>query len=144
MLDAVEAAIVRKKRKAYKMNIKARAQAKKMNAVDVALQTTLAETRSALDGEIVSFGNSKIALQTFLQGQYKSRTLIRKSMHITIPDASEFCMNPHPTPGKNITADMQINYLKHLPYLMIDEDLQHPMAPTVRRLPVISEAYLNP
>jgi hypothetical protein len=37
ILDAVEAAVVRKKRKTAKMNEKARAQAKKMNAVDVAL-----------------------------------------------------------------------------------------------------------
>jgi hypothetical protein len=130
MLDAVEAAIVRIKWKADKMNVKARAQAKKMNAVDVALQTTLAETRSALDGEIASFSNSKITLRTFLQDQYKSRTLIRKSIYSSIPEASEFCMkkkpfrlrmNPHPTPGKKITADMQITYyLKRLLYLMID------------------------
>jgi hypothetical protein len=67
MSDAVEAAIVRKKRKVDKTNVKARAQAKKMNAVDVALQTTLAETRSALDDETASFGNSKITLRTVLQ-----------------------------------------------------------------------------
>ncbi len=68
--NTVEAAIVRKKRKADKMNVKVRAQSKKMNAVDVALQTTLVETRMALDGEIASFGNSKITLRTFLQDQY--------------------------------------------------------------------------
>ena len=161
MLDAVEAAIVRKKRKAAKMNAKARAQAKKMNDVDVALQTTLAETRSALDGEIASFGTSKITLRTFLQDQYRSRTLIRKSIYTSIPEASEFRMkkkpfklrmNPHPTPGNKITTDMEITYLKRLLYLMIDEDRLRPMEPTlsvgdiqlVRRLPVISEAYLNP
>ena len=161
MLDAVESAIVRKKRKADKMDAKARAQAKKMNAVDVALQTTLAETRSALDGEIASFGNSKLALRTYLQDQYKSPTLIRKSIYTSIPEASEFRMkkkpfrlrmNPHPTPGNKITADMQMTYLKRLLYLMIDEDRLRPMEPSlsagdtqlVRRLPVISEAYLNP
>jgi hypothetical protein len=61
-------------------------------------------------------------------------------------------VNPHPTPGTKITADMQITYLKRLLYLMIDKDLLRPMEPTVsagdtqlvRRLPVISEAYLNP
>ena len=57
MLDAVEAAVVRKKRKADAMQKKARAQAKKMVEADVALQTTLADSRSALDGEIASYGN---------------------------------------------------------------------------------------
>jgi hypothetical protein len=161
MLDAVEAAVLRKKRKADAMQKKARAHAKKMVEVDVALQTTLAESRSALDGEIVSYGNSKISLRTFLQEQFKSRKLLRNNLYNTIPVASEFRMkkkpytlrmNPHPTPGANITTDMQISYLKRLLYVMIDEDLQRPLEPQaraedtqlVRRLPVISQTYLNP
>ncbi len=52
MLDAVEAAVVRKKRKAAQMQAKAKAQAKKMNAVDVALQTTLCDTKTALNEEV--------------------------------------------------------------------------------------------
>jgi hypothetical protein len=147
MLDAVEAAVV------------ARAQAKKMVEVDVALQTSLAESRSALDGEIASYGNSKISLRTFLQEQFKSRKLLRNNLYNTIPDASEFRMkkkpyklrmNPHPTPGANITTEMQISYLIRLLYLMIDEDLQRPLehqarpedTQLVRRLPVISQTYL--
>ena len=159
--DAVEAALVRKKRKAAQMQAKARAHAKKMNAVDVALQTTLVESRSSLDGEIATFGKSKLSLRTFLQDQYKSRTLIRNSIYKSIPETSEFRMkqkpfklrmNPHPTPGQTLTAEMQITYLKRLLYVMIDEDRLRPMEQTVggentqlvRRLPVISEAYLNP
>jgi hypothetical protein len=89
-MDAVEAAVVRKKRKATKMNAKARAQAKKMNAVDVALQSTLAETITDLESEIASFANSKMALRNFLQDQYKSRVLLRNGLYKTIPTASEF------------------------------------------------------
>ncbi len=39
IVDAVEAAVVRKKREAAKLNDKARMQAKKMETVDVALTT---------------------------------------------------------------------------------------------------------
>jgi 3'-phosphoadenosine 5'-phosphosulfate (PAPS) 3'-phosphatase len=73
VLDAVEASVVRRKWKAAKMQAKAKAQAKKMNAVDVALQTTLVESIVDLDGEIKSFGESKQALRSFLQDQYKWR-----------------------------------------------------------------------
>jgi hypothetical protein len=160
-MDAVEAAVVRKNRKATKMNAKARAQAKKMNAVDVALQTTLAETTTDLDSEIASFGNSKMAVRTFLQDQYKSRVLLRNGLYNTIPTASEFRMknkpykirmNPHSTPGKKSNTDGQIDYLRRLLHVMIAEDLARPLEPTVRpedtqlvrRLPVISMKYLNP
>ncbi len=85
MLGAVEASIVRRKRKAAKMQAKAEAHAKKMNAVDVALQTTLVESLVDLDGEIKSFGESKQALRSFLQDQYKCRLLLRSGNFKTIP-----------------------------------------------------------
>ncbi len=122
-----------------------------MNAVDVALQTTLVESRSALDGEIASFSKSKIMLRTFFQDQYKSRTLIRNSIYTSIPETSEFRMKQKPFKLR-MNPEMQITYLKRLLYVMIDEDRLRPMEPTVgaentqlvRRLPVISQAYLNP
>ncbi len=136
-------------------------QAKKMNAVDVALTTQLAETTSALQHEIISFGNSKTALRTFLQEQFKCRMLLRKGLYASIPEVLEFrsttkpyklLMNPKPTTGNKITADSQISHLKRLLHRMIAEDLERPLAPTVgiqdtqliRRLPVIMEAYMNP
>ena len=60
--DAVEQATIRKKRKEDKKQAKARAQAKKMDNYDAAVETPLAESRSALDAEIASFGTAKIAL----------------------------------------------------------------------------------
>ena len=95
--DAVEAAVVRKQRKAAKMQAKAKAQAKKMIAVDVALQTTLCDTRTALNGEIASFGASKMPLLTFLQDQYRSRLLLQKGLYKTIPLLSEFRMKKNPS-----------------------------------------------
>jgi hypothetical protein len=61
--------------------------------------------------------------------------------NITIPDVSEIRMkkklfrlrmNLHPMPGKMITTDTRITHLKRILYLMIDEDLQRPLGPTVR------------
>jgi hypothetical protein len=161
ILDAVEAAVVRKKRKTAKMNQKARAQANKMNAVDVALTTTLAETTTDLDEEITSYGNSKGALRTYLQDQYKSRKFIHNGIYHSIPEVSEFRsstkpfklrMNPDPSSGTKVTTDMQISHRKRLLYLMISEDRERPLEATVghgdtqlvRRLPVIAHAYMNP
>ncbi len=155
------AAVVRKKRKAAKMNEKARAQAKKMNAVDVALTTTLAETTTDLDEEITSFGNSKGALRTYLQDQYKSRKFIHNGIYHSIPEVSEYRsstkpfklrMNPDRGTGTKVTTDMQNSHLKRLLYLMISEDRERPLHATVghgdtqliRRLPVIAHAYTNP
>ena len=143
------------------MQKQARAHANKMNAIDVALQTTLVATRRDLNGEIASFGNAKVALKTYLQDQFKSRVLLHNGVYKTIPTGSEFRMhkkphklrmNPHPAPGASSTTDMQIAYLKRLLYLMIAEDLKRPLETTlrpedtklVRRLPVISELFLNP
>ena len=61
-------------------------------------------------------------------------------------------MNPYVAPGQNMNTDKQISYLSRLLRVMLAEDLQRPLEPTVRledtqlvrRLPVISVAYLNP
>jgi hypothetical protein len=159
--DTVEAAVIRKQRKAAKMNAKARSQAKKMENVDSAVETTLAETCNDLEAEILSFGNAKGALRTYLQEQFKSRKLLHFGKYHTIPLMSEFRsrakpyalrMNPSPITGVRISTDMQITYLKNLLFAMIKEDLRRPLEATarpedtqlVRRLPVISEMFLNP
>jgi hypothetical protein len=156
--DTVEAALIRKQRKAAKMNAKARSQAKKMENVDSALETTLAETRNDLEGEIFSFGNAKGALRTYLQEQFKTRELLHFGKYNTIPLMSDFRsrakpyalrMNPSPVMGVKISTDMQITYLKNLLFAMIKEDLQRPLETTARpedtqlvqRLPVISEMF---
>jgi hypothetical protein len=134
-----------------------------MNAVDVALTTTLAETTTDLDEEITSFGNSTGALRTYLQDQYKSRKFIHNGIYhsTSIPEVSEYRsstkpfklrMNPDPGTGTKVTTDMQISHLKRLMYLMISEDRERPLHATVghgdtqliRRLPVIAHAYMNP
>jgi hypothetical protein len=69
---------------------KASAQAKQMEAVDVALNTTLADSTRDLEEEIASFGSSKTALRTFLQDQYRSRHLLHNGVYNTIPTTSEF------------------------------------------------------
>ena len=132
-----------------------------MDSYDAAVQTPLAESRSALDGEIASFGTAKIALKTYVLEQVKSRKLLHfgiyKSIGLTSPFRSgakpyAIRLNPNSKPGVKITTDMHITYLKDLLYVMIAEDLQRPNAATarpednklVRRLPVISELFLNP
>jgi hypothetical protein len=161
--DEVEGALVRTARKAAMKNKKAKAQAKKMEAVDVALNTSLAESTTDLAEEIATFDASKTALRTFLQDQYRSRLLLHDGNYDTIPTVSEFRstskpyklrMNPHPDTGKKTTLDEQIAYLQRLLYVMIEEDRHRDLqgqrtvgfenTQLVRRLPVISEAYLNP
>ena len=161
--DEVEAAVVRTSRKAAMKNKKAKAQAKRMEAVDVALNTSLAESTTDLAEEIATFGASKTALRTFLQDQYRSRHLLHDGNYDTIPTVSEFRstakpyklrMNPHPDKGRKTTTDEQIAYLQRLLHVMIEEDRQRDLqvqrtvgfetTQLVRRLPVISEAYLNP
>ena len=161
MADEVEAAVVRKTRKTALKRKKARAQAKKMEAVDVALQTSLAETPRALAEEMASFGLSKTSLRTYLLDQYRSRLLLHNGIYNTIPTTSEFRstakpyklrMNPHSTNGNKTTTDEHIAYLQRVLHVMIAEDLLRAQQRTVgfentnlvRRLPVISEAYLNP
>ncbi len=159
--DAVEAAVLRKKMKAKKMQKKARTQANKMGDFDVAQETVLAPTVAALNAEIATYRKAKIAVRTYLQEQYKSRRLLRNGKHNTIPSTSEFRqtvkpyalrMYPFPNEGGKITTDMQITYLTKLLHLMINEDLLRPFEPTarpeeqklVRRLPVLSEQHINP
>ena len=45
--------------------------AKKLDNFDAAVETPLAETRSALDAKVASFGNSKGALQTIYKTNSK-------------------------------------------------------------------------
>ncbi len=81
--DEVEGAVLRKARKTALKRKKARARAKKMEAVDVALHTALAETPRALAAEIASFGSSKTSLRTYLQDQYRSRLLLHHGIYNT-------------------------------------------------------------
>ena len=159
--DSVEAAVLRKQSKMKKIRERATAHAKKMMNFDVAVQTTLAETYSDLEGEMASFGKGKIALKTYLQEQFKSRKLLRDGKYNTIPIGSDFRskakpyplrMNPQPVEGVKVNNEMQIQYLKKLLHVMMAEDNLRPLEPTakpedaklVRQLPVISEQYLNP
>ncbi len=108
-------------------------------------------------------GNSKIALRTFLQHQFKSRKLQHNAMYTAIPEVSEYRSttkpfklrrNPYSATGEKITTNMQISHLlvQRLLYLVIFEDLQRTLEPTVghehtqlvRRLPIVSHAFLNP
>ncbi len=131
--------------------------------LDVAVQTKLANTNSELNGEIAAFGNSKGALKTFLQEQYKSRILLRGGVYNTIPVGSEYRSKTKPyrlrmihflqkAKRKTNSNDTQITtYLKSLIYVMMAEGTQRPLEPTaqpqdaklVRNLPVISETFLN-
>ena len=143
------------------MNAKARSKAKQMENVDSAVETTLAATHEELEGEMKSFGKSKGALKIYLQEQYKSRKLLHFGNYQTISLTSEFrCrvkpyalrMTPTPKAGVKINTDMQITYLRNMLFAMIAEDLQRPLEATaraedtqlVRRLPVISNLFLNP
>ena len=101
------------------MQDKARAQAKKLDNFDAAVETPLANTRSALDAEVASFGTSKGALRTYLQDQFKSRKLLHFGNYSTIPLQSEYRskakpyplrMTPEPAEGTKVTTNMQINY----------------------------------
>lgn len=129
--------------------------------LDVAVQTKLANTNSELNAEIAAFGNSKGALKTYLQEQFKSRKLMRDGVYNTIPVPSEYRsrkkpyrlrMNPFPTEGKTNGNATHITYLKSLLYVMMAEDAKRPLdtaaqhvdAKLVRKLPVISETFLNP
>ena len=132
MADEVEAAVVRTARKTALKQKKARAQAKQMEAVDVALQTSLADTPRALAEEIASFGSSKTSLRNYLLDQYRSRLLLHNGIYNTIPTTSEFRstakpyklrMNPNPTNGNKTSTDEHIAYLQRVLHAMIAEDL---------------------
>jgi hypothetical protein len=102
-----------------------------------------------------------MSLLTFLQDQYRSRLLLQNGLYKTIPLLSEFRMKkkpfklrikPHASPGENTKTNEQISYLTCLLHVMIAEDQQRSHEPTVRleeiqlvrRLPVVSVAYLDP
>ena len=159
--DEVEQAAIRKKRLEEKKQTKARAQAQKMANFDAAVETPLAASRSSLDGEIASFGKAKTALKAYLMDQVKSRKLLHFGKYNSIGLTSKFRsrakpyairLHPNPEPGVKITTDTHITYLKDLLYAMLAEDLRRPNEATarpednqlVRRLPIISELFLNP
>ena len=105
----------------------------------MAVQTTLAKDNSELNGEIAAFGNSKGALKTYLQEQFKSRMLLRDGLYKTIPVLSEcrskkkpyrIRMNPFSTEGKTPSTDAQITYLKSLLTVMMAEDAKRLLEPT--------------
>ncbi len=144
-----------------KIQKRAKTHAKKMMNFDVAVQTTLAETWSELEGKMASFGKGKTALKTYLQDRFKSRKLLRNGTYKTIPIVSEYRskakpyalrMNSHPVEGLKQNNDMQITYLKQLLRVMMAEDNLRPLEPTarpedaklVRQLPVISKEFPNP
>jgi hypothetical protein len=159
--DEVHANLERVKRKKERMAKKAKAHANKMTRVDVALETSLAESHAELDAELLSFGNGKMAKLKYLEDQYKSRKLLRNGKYLSIPTSSKYRstakpyplrMKPHHDPTRKTTTMDCIEYLQTLLHLMITEDLARPLEPTeagedikiVRRLPVVSEVYINP
>ena len=98
------------------MRDKTRAKAKKLDNFDAAVETPLADIRSALDAEVASYGKSKGALRTYLQEQFKSRKLLHFGIYRSIPLQSEYRskakpyplrMTPEPAVGTKITTDMQ-------------------------------------
>ncbi len=113
--DEVDGKMLRISRKAKKMQDKARAQAKKLDNFDAAVETPLADIRSALDAEVASYGKSKGALRTYLQEQFKSRKLLHFGIYRSIPLQSDYQskakpyplrMNPEPAVGTKVTTDM--------------------------------------
>jgi hypothetical protein len=160
MMDEVAANVERQRRKQKKMDEKARAQANKMMKLDVAMETTLADSFADLNAELKSFGRAIGVKLNYLQDQYKSRMVLRQGIYLSIPTPSEYRskskphklrMQPHPDPAKKTTTNDRITYLIQLLRLMMLEDAQR-HEPTlqpednavVRRLPVVSEIYINP
>ena len=159
--DEVAANVERQRHKKNKMDAKARAMANKMNKMDMAMETTLAESFADLNAELNSFGRAKGAKLKYLQEQYNSRKLLRQDVYLSIPTPSEYRsktkphklrMHPHPDPAKSTSTNDRITYLLKLLRLMMMEDDQRHQEPTlvpedntlVRRLPVVSEMYINP
>jgi hypothetical protein len=159
--DEVAANLDRKKRKAKNMADKAKAQAKKMNRLEVALEASLADSHDDLNDELQSFGGAKTARLNYLQEQFKSRKLLRNGLYLSIPAQSPYRskskpyplrMHPLPDPAKKATTGDCITYLRSLVRLMVTEDLARPLEPgavlantnILRRLPIVSELYVNP
>jgi hypothetical protein len=87
--DEVAANLERKKRKA-KMADKAKAQSKKMNKIDAAIEATLADSHDDLNDELQSFGRAKTARLNYVQEQFKSRKLLQNGLYLSIPADSTF------------------------------------------------------
>jgi hypothetical protein len=159
--DEVEANLERQRRKQKKLEDKARAQANKMTKLDVAFETTLAKSFAEMTAELKSFGRAVGAKLKYLQDQYNSRRIRHNSVYLSIPTPSEYRsktkpyklrMNPHPKAGIKTSTHDCIAYLLKLLRLMMIEDDQRPLESNirhedntlVRRLPVVSESYINP
>ncbi len=84
-LDAIEQRISRRgrgepgadKAQGKKMAAKAKAQSKKMNKIDAAIEAILADSHADLNDELESFGRAKTARLKYLQEQFQSRKLLR-------------------------------------------------------------------
>jgi hypothetical protein len=107
-----------------------------MTKVDVAMETSLAESHVELDSELLSFGTGKMARLKYLEEQYKSRKLLRNGIYLSIPTTSMYRstakpyplrMKPHPDPTRKTTTMDCIEYLHTLLRLMITEDLARPL-----------------
>jgi hypothetical protein len=59
------------------MAAKAKAQSKKMNKIDAAIEAILADSHADLNDELESFGRAKTARLKYLQEQFQSRKLLR-------------------------------------------------------------------
>jgi hypothetical protein len=88
--DEVEANLERKQRKAKQMADKAKAQSKKMNKMDAAIEATLADSHDDLNDELASFGRVKTTRLKYLQEQFKTRKLLRNGLYLTIAEDSPF------------------------------------------------------
>jgi hypothetical protein len=125
------------------------------------METTLSASFQSLTAELRSFGTSKGVKLKYLQDQYKSRNIRMKGMYLSIPSPSDYRskskpyklrMQPHPLSACKPSTDAQIAYLLQLLKLMMHEDagrnVQATVTPednsVVRRLPVVSETYINP
>jgi hypothetical protein len=157
----VESNLERNRRKQKKLEEKARAQAAKLERLNVAMETTLAESFTALTTELRSFGTAKGVKLKYLQDQYKSRNVRMKGVYLSIPTPSAYRsktkpyklrMQPHPISACKPSTDAQIAYVLQLLELMLQEDAGRHAQLTdvpedntvVRRLPVVSETYINP
>jgi hypothetical protein len=146
----------RNRRKQQKLEAKARAQAEKLENLNVAMETTLAASFVALTAEIRSFGRAKGVKLKYLQDQFKSRNIRMKGVYLSIPTSLEYRSNtkpyklrmqPHPILACKPSTYAQIAYLLQLLELMMMEDsgrhalLTNVLADNtvVRRLPVVSD-----
>jgi hypothetical protein len=88
--DVVEANLERIKRKAKTMAAKTKAQSKKMNKIDAAIEANLADSHADLNDELESFGRAKTAWLKYFQEQFQFRKLLRNGVYLSIPAESPF------------------------------------------------------